>query len=96
MNTNAFAVAAAASLVVAASRPPLLPDKPPSLAADLKMKLDQIDQHPLQVGAQLGRCLKILYFSFCATCIGTHVWVNALLFWNHSKLARSCFSNSRA
>jgi hypothetical protein len=26
----------------------------------------------LQVGAQLRRCLKILYFCFCATCCGTH------------------------
>ena len=43
-------------------------DDVPVRLLTLQVKFDQIDQHPLQVGAQLGRCLKSVYFCFCATC----------------------------
>ncbi len=50
-------------------------DVPVRLLA-LQVEFDQIDQDPLQVGGELGRGVKSLYFCFCATCCGSHVSFN--------------------
>jgi len=40
------------------------------------VEFDQIDQHPLQAGGQFLRCVKSVYFCFCATLCGAHTKLN--------------------